>query len=299
MPKKAARGKRIWAAGSAVILLLLSAVWYLTEEGFLSARSRQLEAGCAEIHFIDVGQGDAALIRTSDAAILIDAGPNSGETALMIYLADLGIRELDWCIFTHPDEDHVGGADAVLTQIPCRNILLPDCSASSPSDERMKTAAERQNVPITYARGGESFTADGVVLTILSAGGEAGDTEAEINECSIVLKAEVGNIRMIFQADAEQPTEQRLLASVPAEAVDCDLLKVAHHGAQSATSDAWLDALSPRFAVISCAHANSYGHPHASALSRLTAHGAEVFRTDESGSIVFFTDGKTIVPHHR
>lgn len=293
--KKPGSALRRYAALGAVLLVIAATViWYcLSESG---GGEYPLTAGCAEIHFVDVGQGDAILIRTPGGSALIDAGPNAAESTLRRYLRAQRIGTPVLCFFTHADEDHIGGADMVLSEFGAAQVVIPKTEvADTTAFTRLITAAGAAGSRITEVTGGEDFSLGDVKFTVLSAGSANESTDGKINSASIVLRVTVGQTSMILMGDAESETEERLLAAFPAEALKCDLLKVGHHGARTGTGDAWLDVLCPDYAVVSCAAGNSYGHPHAQTLARLASHGTAVFRTDESGSIVFYTDGKRLI----
>lgn len=287
--KKSKRGPAALIAAATILLCFI--IWYCVEQKPFSAPRYSLTEGCAEVHFIDVGQGDCALIRTKTDTILIDAGTNGSEADVRMYLDALGIGRFTLCVFTHPDEDHIGAADMILSRYGVDKIILPQgVDASNSAAVRLADAAEKAGATTETVSGGETFTVGHLQLRILSAGGKEG-----VNDSSVVLLLTCGDVSMLFQGDAESATEQKLLADPNINIPTCSLLKVAHHGAMTATTDAWLDAICPQYAVISCGAFNSYGHPHAMTLRRLAGHGAEVHRTDTEGSIVFFTDGKDLI----
>lgn len=245
----------------------------------------------AEVHFIDIGQGDSTLIRTADGCILIDAGPNSAENTLKSYLDSLDIKNIRYCIFTHPDEDHIGGGDMIMKEYDVDNVLVPDVSSDSPSYDRLMCSVSDSGAELIYACAGQSFSVGNVTFTVLSPDETPTDNA---NNSSVVVIVRIGDVSFMLQGDAETEVEDRIIRTFPEDVLRCNVLKAGHHGSSTSTGEKWLDAIAPDYAVISCGNGNTYGHPHLLTLTRLQKHGTEVFRTDENGSVVFYTDGKEI-----
>ncbi len=241
-----------------------------------------------EFHFIDVGQGDAALIRTPAGVILIDAGTNSSEAALATYLDHLGITEIAYAVFTHPHEDHIGGADMVLTKYRVKTVILPDKVHTSKTYERMMDAAEAGGSEIRLATPRMTFSVGEVNCRILA---PISSDYSELNNYSVVLRADYGDTSVLFTGDAETDSEAEMLKQYDPALLDCDLLKIGHHGAANASGQAFVDAVTPAFGVISCGAGNSYGHPVQGILNRYAAAGTVIYRTDLEGSIVFASTG--------
>lgn len=243
------------------------------------------------IYFLDVGQGDSALIRTADGDILIDAGTEDSQEFLCLRLEQLGVSELVLAVFTHPDEDHIGGADGVLSQFPAREVWLNGGSMESPAGRLLLEAAESCGAEVREVSMGHLWSLGELRLNVLH---PSGLHSGGGNEDSIVLRVGFGEVSVIFSGDAGAEQEQQMLARFGAAHFDCDLYKVGHHGSSTSSSAAFLGAMSPDYAVISCGAGNSFGHPTGEVLARLEAVGAEVARTDLLGEIVFACDGKRI-----
>lgn len=244
-----------------------------------------------EIRFLDVGQGDAILIRTPEGDILIDAGSDATQETLCLRLEALGVEKLALAVFTHSDEDHLGGGDGVLRRFPTEKIWITDYFEPSEAVERLLYAADATDAEVVYASAGLQFLLGDAVITALSP--EKNETYADANDASLLIKLVCGEVSALLMGDASETTEQRLLERyryAPAQ-LSCDLFKVAHHGASNASSAAFLKTVDPQYAVISCGAGNSYGHPHGETLERLTLAGAEIYRTDRSGELVFLSDG--------
>lgn len=280
-----------------VVTIIVALLGYLASTGRLSGIFGSSEAppvvdGQVEFHFIDVGQGDAALIRTADGNILIDAGTNDSEEALLAYLKAEGVTELTYAVFTHPHEDHIGGADAVLDYCKVENVILPDKTANTKVYTRMMDGIEKNGSNVIIAEPEATYTVGDLILTIL---GPVGSGYSDMNNDSVVLRADFGASSVMFTGDAEDVSEEEMVSLYALSGkLDCDLLKVGHHGSDSSSSEAFLNAVSPELAVISCGKGNDYGHPTQTVLTRLESRNVTYWRTDLLGSIVIISDGTTL-----
>ncbi|MBO5372945.1 MAG: MBL fold metallo-hydrolase [Lachnospiraceae bacterium] len=265
----------------------------LSEEGNLT-KSNESEslAGTKdsklEVHFIDVGQGDATLITCDGESMLIDAGDNSKGTAVQQYLRMQDISELEYVIGTHPDADHVGGLDVVITKFDCHTIFLTgeerDTDTYRDVLDAMAYKGYEMTVPSAgeeYALGSAEFTIEGPIIL-----GE------DSNDNSIVIHLEHGDNSFLFAGDAGEEEEKDILST--GRDIEADVYKIGHHGSKTSTSEEFLQAVNPKYAMISVGEDNKYGHPSAEVLNRLRMQGIEVFRTDEQGSIVAVSDGEAI-----
>src|SRR6266568_4958525 len=257
---------------------------------------------CLTVHFLDVGQGDAAALRTPNGRwIVIDGGPrtperDAGRRVVVPFLRRQGVGRLALLVATHGDADHLGGLPAVVEAFDPELVLEPGEPLGRPLYLEFLAAVEASGARWHPARAGDRIEVDGVILEVLSPDSVWLGLPLEVNEHGVVLRVTYGTVRLLFQADAGLPVESRLVGTVGR----VDLLKVGHHGSRSATSDEWLDELEPRTAVISVGRHNNYGHPAPDVLARLARHGVTVFRTDQSGTITFSTDGhgERIRSHH-
>ena len=251
----------------------------------LSACSQETmsENALCRIYFLDVGQGDATLIRTREGDILIDAGPESAQDALCLRLKQLGVKEIALAIFTHPDEDHVGGADGVLAQIPVREVWLPTKELDNPSAARMEQAIKENGSIRKNIRAGEYVTIGD--LNILSLA-PMGDASEDPNDNSIVVRVGCGEVSMLFMGDASAKVEQKLIENYASAHLCAQLYKVGHHGSSSSNTEAFLEVVNPTYAVICSSIDNSYGHPHGVVVERLENVGATVLMTATDGEVV-------------
>ena len=240
------------------------------------------------VHFLDVGQGDAVLISCDDAYMLIDAGDNDKGTLVQNYLNKQGVEHLDYIIGTHPDADHIGGMDVILYKFDCGTVMMPEVTNDTATYrdviDTMKEKSYQNTAPVV----GDSYSLGSAQFTILG----PTDTYEDTNNNSIVLLLTHGDNNFLFVGDAEEKAEEDILAE--GVSVKADVLKVGHHGSRTASSEAFLQEVEPTYAVISCGQDNSYGHPHAETLNTLRSMGVKVFRTDEQGTVTATSDGHEI-----
>lgn len=241
-----------------------------------------------EIHFIDVGQGDATLIMCDGEAMLIDAADNDNGSKVQLYLTKRNIDSLKYVIGTHPDADHIGGLDVVLYKFDCETLIMPDVSADTATYRDVIETMEVRDIENTLPTVGDTYTLGDATFTILG----PVDTYEGRNDNSVCLYLEHGENSFLFTGDAGEEAEADLVELDLN--MDADVYKVGHHGSSSSSSIELLNKVTPEFAVISCAEDNSYGHPHAEVLNNLRMMGVKVFRTDEQGSVVVTSDGETL-----
>ncbi len=241
------------------------------------------------VYFLDVGQGDSTLIQTpAGENILIDAGNNDKGDEVVDYLNHLGVETIDIMIATHPDADHIGGLDTVLEAFKVKAVYAPKVSHTTNTYKDFLTAVKNEKLQIKTAKAGVELKLQDVNAVFVAPVGEYND----LNEWSAVLRLTYKDTVFLFTGDAEGKSEKDMLASRANLAAD--VLKVGHHGASTSSSKAFLDQVSPAYAVISAAYGNSYGHPTQETLDRLDDIDAAVYRTDLQGTITAVSDGKKI-----
>lgn len=254
-----------------------------------------LYRGETELHVLDVGQGDAALLRTPRGRwVLLDAGPaweggDAGERTILPYLRRRG-GSLEAFVLSHPHTDHVGGAASVLAALEPRIYWDAAFAGGSIAYIQSLNTARAEGVEWRRVHPGDSMTLDGVTISFLApdSAWTAGLTDP--NLASTVTMIRYGMVRFLLVGDAEKPEEDWLLREYP-EGLRADVLKVGHHGSSTSSSDAFLAAVKPRAAVISVGVRNTYGHPSNDVLRALTNAGAEVMRTDQLGTVIARTNG--------
>ena len=237
-----------------------------------------------EVHFIDVGQGDATLIISDGHYMLIDAGDNSKGTTVQLYLTKLGVEKLDYLILTHTDADHIGGADVIVNKFDIDTIFMGDYKKENKTYEELIDAIEYKYMKYSVPEVGSEYQLGNAVFTILA----PNDTYSDPNNSSIALLLKNGDDVFLFSGDCEEKAEADILAN--GIDIDCDVYQVGHHGSNTSSSKDFLDAMTPDYAVISCEEGNSYRHPHAETLNNLRAMDVKVFRTDEQGSIIAYSN---------
>lgn len=242
-----------------------------------------------EVHFIDVGQGDATFISCDGYSMLIDAGNNDKGTAVWSYLKQQGVEKLDYVIATHPDADHIGGVDVVLYKFDCGTVIMPEVENDTRTYEDVVQVIEEKDYPVAAPVVGEQYALGSAVFTIIAPNKDYG---TDLNNSSVGILLEHGDNRFLLTGDAEEEAEADILAN--GIDISADVYKAGHHGSKTASTEEFLNAVNPEYAVISCGEENSYGHPHAEVLNRFRSMGIDVFRTDEQGTIVAVSDGREL-----
>ncbi len=248
-------------------------------------------SGNLQVHFIDVGQADSILLKGPQGeAILIDAGNNTDGDFLVNYLKKQGITKLAAVIATHPHADHIGGMDQIILNFPIEKFYMPKVSPTPTTKtyEDVLQALVSKGLKITQVLPGMKLDIPGITGVFL---GPVGTEYDNYNDYSAILKVTYGGTSFLFTGDAENEAEKELLAKGNLQSM---VLKVGHHGSSTSTTKAFLQGVSPKYAVIPVGKDNTYGHPHKEVLTRLTSAGIKIFRTDQSGTIIATSDGKTV-----
>ena len=258
---------------------------------FLPAFCAGEESTAAEtmvVHFLDVGQGDAAIIQCGGQTLLIDGGDRDSNQFLYSYMKDLGLEYLDFVIATHPHDDHVKGLATALVLCDVGTIYSPVTEYDGDGFHDLTDKITDRGLDITVPHRGDTFNVGSATVTFLTEPQESWD----MNDRSLMVKIVFGNTSFIFTGDAAWEAEQDALAS----GIDlhADVLKLGHHGSMTSSSQAFLDAVRPTYAIISVGAGNKYGHPSEETLLRLTHLYASVFRTDKHGTIVCTSDGESL-----
>jgi competence protein ComEC len=248
-----------------------------------------------EIHVIDVGQGDAIAVRSTRGRwLLFDAGReweggDAGVRDIVPYLARRG-GTLEAFVLSHPHADHVGGAASVIRALKPAWYFDPAYAGPTGSYRASLIAARETGSRWRRAEPGDSLVVDEIVMTVLAPAAGWADTLRDPNEASTVVRLRIGTVTVLLTGDAEAGEERWLVSNAPAS-LRADVLKVAHHGSSTSSTNAFLDAVQPRLALISVGAGNIYRHPSADVVRSLAAHGAVTLRTDRTGTIVLYTDG--------
>lgn len=259
-----------------------------------------LRPACMEVVFLDIGQGDSVFIRTyTGKTLLIDGGGSSnpstvsavGEKVVVPFMLDNRTASLDAVIATHPHSDHTQGLVDVLGQMTTDRLIIPSMKDESGFGGLLEVASAKR-IPVSRASQGDIIRLDDrTCMQILNPEAECAVDEKSFNNASLVIKLCYGQTSVLLTGDAEADAEERMLK----EALDleADVIKIAHHGSPTSTSEALLEAVEPEAAIISVGR-NNFGHPSDKVLSSLEEHNVDCFRTDECGAVVLISDGKTI-----
>jgi competence protein ComEC len=297
-----ARG-RGWRAGTGAALAISLALmlWHPFPPEF--------RRGELEMTAIDVGQGDSIFVVFPDGkTMLMDGGGipgfgakerpkiDTGEDVVAPYLWQRSFRSIDVIALSHAHEDHIGGLPAIVDDFHPRELwtgATSDASTPATSSWRnLRAKAERAGVKIVPMVEGRQFAFGGAQIEILAPAGDYIPIDEPKNNDSLVMRIRYGARTFLLCGDAERPIERRMLEDN--EIAHADVLKVGHHGSRTSSTEIFLDAASPEFAVISVGYANSYGHPNRDVVERLQQRHAAVYRTDEDGLITIHTDGKRL-----
>jgi competence protein ComEC len=242
--------------------------------------------GNLQVHFIDVGQGDAILIDLGTTEVLIDAGGKS--PGVTDYIDDYVDGHLEVIVATHPHADHIGGLIEVLDEFDVDNVWVNGDEATSKTYTDFMTEANDEGAQVHEARRGNTIVAGTLTFHVLNPIDQLFDNT---NDNSIVMELSYGNIDFLFEGDAEIDAEVGMIAAGVLS--DIDILKVGHHCSRTASSPAFLNVTKPEVAIYMAKIGNTYGHPHAESLAALLSAGATIYGTDTLGTIVISTDGSS------
>lgn len=265
-----------------------------------STESAQAKNGAMEVKVLDVGQGDAILIRTATQTIFIDTGDLDEHPKLEAALKKENIKTVDKLIITHPHADHLGGASVIFKNCDVKAVYDNDEPTTTKFYRDYLKTIKSKGIPYKALVDGDVLDfGDGVSFHVLSptaemvkeGGKKNGKPNLNIN--SIVGRLEYGDFTMLFTGDAEKETENSMLSRHSAAEIKSLVLKSPHHGSKTSSTAAFLKATAPEAVVISCGAGNDYGHPHKEVLERYKKFNIKVWRTDQGGTIAVTSDGKT------
>ena len=282
--------------GTALRIVLVSCIVLLAACLFFTAGCGQQSGAKREqlqVHFLNVGQADAALLQYKGQNMLIDTGDVDGRPALVKMLKDRGVHTLDAVLISHPHGDHLGGMAALFSQFPIRQVYDNGQEAYTAMYKNyVKNIADRKIPYKALKRGDTVIFADDVVLHVLwpSTDGVLPEN-GRTNNQSVVCKIIFGTFSVLFTGDAQREAEEQVLRSARKKDLKATIIKVGHHGSKTSSSPAFIEAVKPKGAVISCGAGNSYGFPHKDVIKTLKSQKSDVYRTDRDGAVSIVSNG--------
>jgi len=246
------------------------------------------------VSYIDVGQADSILIQQGNKSMLIDAGNYEDGDAIIKYIKRKGIKRLDCVVGTHPHEDHIGSLSKIIDTFVIGTIYMPKVATNTKTFENTLLSIKKKGLKIKEARAGVSIDFGKTKTSIIA---PVSPKYEDLNNYSAVIKMTYGKNSFLFMGDAETLSEKEILKDVRKNfKTKVDVIKIGHHASGSSSSWPFLKAVlsDNSYAIISVGKNNDYGHPHAETIAKLRKIGAKILRTDELGTIVIKSDGKTI-----
>lgn len=299
---KKSKQQKLFYVILAVVIAIVSFIfeengtWDKIDSSINGSQYIELEDGevAAEVHFIDVGQGDCSLIVSQNKTMLIDSGEAEYADTVLETFSDLGIVYLDYAVVTHAHSDHMGSMAEILDNISTGNVIL-----SQPCDESGETAmyqnfldsVEKSKAKVIIAEPDYTFTLGATECRILS---PFNVSSSEENNNSIVMHLTAGSTSFLMTGDAEKTVETEILNHY--DDIGATVLKTGHHGSNTSSSKDFLEAVNPEVAVIPVGEGNKYGHPTEKTMTNLKKYTDEIYRTDKNGTVTFVCtkDGYTV-----
>ena len=246
------------------------------------------------VQVLDVGQGDAILIRTPEQVVLIDTGDVPARDKFVSMLKSQGITTVDKLIITHPHADHIGGAAALFANFTVRQVYDSGQKTTSNLYRQYLTQISKKKIPFAVVTAGTTIELGNEAQLRILAPEQPfiGGSEPDLNNNSIVAKLIYGNFSMLMTGDAEKEAEERMLKK-DAASLKSTLLKSGHHGSKTSSTLPFLKAVNAEAALISLGAGNEYGHPHTVVLKRYSDRKMQVYRTDTEGTLTVTSDGRT------
>ena len=271
-----------------VFLALLAVFIYTTYESKISnsIKVSQTQLTGLKVSFLDVGQADAILVQVDNENMLIDAGNNNDGANLVTYLKGQNIDKFKYVVGTHAHEDHIGGLDNVINNFDVEHFFMPNVLHTTKTFEDVIDALASNDVNYEVPKKGSTYDLGEAKLDILYIGTD----QENLNNTSIVIKLTYKNVKFLFMGDAEKEVEKKLLNKDN----KADILKVSHHGSNTASTENFIKKVNPSYAVITAGKDNTYKLPSKAVINLLKKYKAEILRTDKQGTIIFTSDGESI-----
>lgn len=245
------------------------------------------------IQMLDVGQGDALLIRTAEQTVMIDTGDVDERDKLRAALKKAGVTTIDKLIITHPHADHMGGADVLFQEFEVRKVYdNGQPTTSKLYRSYLKTIKDKKIDHEVLAAGKSLDFGGGVSFKVLSPTGVPDEQNKDLNNNSIVGRLAFGDFSMLFTGDSQAEAEMSMVKFY-GKKLKSTILKAPHHGSRTSSSAKYLDDVAPEAVLISLGAGNEYGHPHKVTLERYAKRDIKVYRTDQNGTITITSDGSS------
>jgi len=236
----------------------------------------------------DVGEADSALILCGDEAMLVDTGNSDQGSMIRLYLKQHNVNGLKYLLLTHSDRDHIGGAASVISNIEIENLFMCRYEKDNDVYANMMNEINYKNMSWSTPDVGAEYQLGDATITIIAPNRDYDNP----NDSSIAFVIRHGEDSFIFTGDAEETAEADIVNN--GLDISADVYYVGHHGSHTSSTQPFLDKVNPKYAVISCAKDNEYGHPHIETMEKLKAMGVSLFRTDDQGSIICYSDNNGI-----
>lgn len=288
--------KTKWGIGCLALLIvfMMAAAGCGAGSGTTQAIPKNAAAQALTVQVLDVGQGDAILVRTAEQVVLIDTGDIGTREKLVSYIKKMGISVIDKVIITHAHADHLGGMAAVFDNFTVKQIYDSGFAATTNTYRQYLLTAQKKKIPFAVLQSGSQVElGDGVVLKILAPEKPyITGTDSDVNNNSIVAKLVYNQFSMLLTGDAQAESEERMVKRYGSE-LKCQVLKSPHHGSRTSSTAAFLKAAAPEAVVISLSANNDYQHPHPSVMKRYQNAKLKIYRTDQNGTVTITSDGKS------
>ncbi len=270
------------------LLVLLVGYFTTNADNTSSSYDNNTNSSTSEVlvYFIDVGQADAIYIKDGNSNMMIDAGNNADGKLLVKYLQSLNVDGFKYVVGTHAHEDHIGGMDDIINNFKIDNFYMPEAISTSKTFEDVLDALDIKKVTFQTPKIGDKFTLEKASFEVLSIGTDTND----LNDTSLVLKMNYNTTCVLFMGDASSSVEETLLD----KDINCQVLKVGHHGSKYSSSDKFIKKVKPTYGIIMVGQDNKYGHPTKKTLDTLEKYQVNIHRTDKEGTILMHLKGNEI-----
>ncbi|MBZ9692220.1 MULTISPECIES: ComEC/Rec2 family competence protein [unclassified Clostridium] len=245
------------------------------------------------VHYIDVGQGDAALIQVNNINMLIDSGPKESRNKILDYLQSLNIKKINYIVATHPHEDHIGNMAKIIKTYGLYKFYAPKIENTTSTFEKMIDALKDKNLKINVIKKDTNSIDLGknTDVTIFS---PIKDSYDNINNYSPVIKIQYGDTSFLFTGDAEKEVENEILLDSNNN-IRSDVIKIGHHGSSTSSSKSFIEKVNPSIAIISVGADNKFNHPNKSTIDCLTKNNIKIYQTNKENTIILSSDGHNII----